>query len=344
MAGFPNLTLMAEMFENTAERLRANAALVRTLEEPAAKQKKKRRKQSQVCPLLELPNDVLVLVARALLFDDPQVDSQAVCRLVTSSKALQQLVRGDETVMKELKAAREMLTQLRLHELNVVVALEPKGAAPPFVPTNYKEFVLQPPTPVTKLVLIDAEWRIGFGLDDGAARGRAVARVLRVSASLRNLDLPQNDLGDAGVKEIAKALVVNRSLKRLNLFGNYVGDAGAKRIAKALKINNVLKNLELWGNDAIGEMGAEKLAKAMRCNTRLRYLAVDASIKRHASLRQCNGSACKDRWCWLHGLSRKEGKRIHASNLLLAGLLKCVRRLRRARLESLANEFGIAEN
>ena len=35
MAGFPNLTLMAEMFENTAERLRANAALVRTLEEPA---------------------------------------------------------------------------------------------------------------------------------------------------------------------------------------------------------------------------------------------------------------------------------------------------------------------
>ena len=45
-------------------------------------------------PRLELPPELLELVVRALLCDDPQADAQAVGRLATSSKALRQLVQA----------------------------------------------------------------------------------------------------------------------------------------------------------------------------------------------------------------------------------------------------------
>jgi len=70
-------------------------------------------------PLLELPPELLCLVARALLCDNQQADAQAVGRLAASSKALQELVRGSAAVVAELQAARKMLTHQRQHELFV---------------------------------------------------------------------------------------------------------------------------------------------------------------------------------------------------------------------------------
>ena len=69
--------------------------------------------------LLELPPELLGLVARALLCDDPQADAQAVGRLAASSEALRDLVRGSAAVVAELQAARKMLTHQRQHELFV---------------------------------------------------------------------------------------------------------------------------------------------------------------------------------------------------------------------------------
>ena len=95
--------------------------------------------------LLELPPELLGLVARALLCDDPQADAQAVGRLAASSKALRDLVRGSAAVVAELQAARKMLTLQRQHELFVAAGRLGAGAAFPFDPSDYKQVAQQLP-------------------------------------------------------------------------------------------------------------------------------------------------------------------------------------------------------
>ena len=163
------------------------------------------------CPP-QLPDDELRLAAHALLVDNPHADSQALCRLFTSSKALQQRVRADGTLMKKLQAAREMLTQQRLHELKIKAGKLDQKAALPFVPSNYLQFCDQPPAPVTELNLnMCGTWRV-------TARGLAVARLLRVSGSLAYINLYNNIIGDAGAKALAAAVAASGSLALKDLY------------------------------------------------------------------------------------------------------------------------------
>ena len=87
--------------------------------------------------LASLPDELLGLVATAL--NDPQADTQNVCRLAAASKVLQQRVCGNATVVAELQAARAMLTAQRLHALKVTAKKLGEDAPFPFEPSKYKQ-------------------------------------------------------------------------------------------------------------------------------------------------------------------------------------------------------------
>ena len=214
----------------------------------------------------QLPDDELRLVAHALLVDNPQADSQALCRLFTSSKALQQRVRADGALMKKLQAAREMLTQQRLHELKKKAGKLDQTAALPFVPSNYLQFCVdQPPAPVTELNLdMCGTWRT-------TARGLAVARLLRVSGSLAYINLYNNIIGDAGAKALAAAVAASGSLAALDLNRNQIGDEGAKALAAAVAASGSLTSLDVRANK-IGDEGAKALANAVAASGSLATL------------------------------------------------------------------------
>ena len=107
----------------------------------------------------KLPEELLMRVVRTLLRDDPQ----AVCRLVSASRVLRQLLPGDSVEAAELRAARSLLTQQRLFELRVAAGLESEGGVPALVRSVSRQlsFVERgPPAPVTKLVLASNHgWR-----------------------------------------------------------------------------------------------------------------------------------------------------------------------------------------
>ena len=206
--------------------------------------------------LASLPDELLGLVATAL--DDPQADAQNACRLAASSKALQQRVCGNATVVAQLQAARTMLTAQRLHELKVAAKKLGKYAPFPFEPSNYKQLAPQLPAPVTQLNLGYSGWRVA----DGEARGRAVARLLRVSGSLATLELGGNTIGDVGAEEIAGAIRVSGSLAILDLGSNYIGDDGAKALAAGVAASGSLAKLRLGGNN-IGDEGAKADRKSV---------------------------------------------------------------------------------
>ena len=160
----------------------------------------------------KLPDELLMRVVRTLLRDDPQ----ALCRLTGSSKALRRLVRGDSAEAKELRAARALLTQQRLFELRVAAGLESEGGVPALVRSISRQlsFVERPaPAPVTGLDLSSSRWRVA----EGEARGRAVARFVRVSGSLVKLDLRNCGIGDEGAKALAAGVAASGSLVGLYL-------------------------------------------------------------------------------------------------------------------------------
>ena len=267
--------------------------------------------------LLELPPELLELVANALLCDDPhpQADAQAVCRLATSSKALrQQLVRGSDAVVAELQAARKMLTLQRQHELNVAAGR--LGADAAFDPSEYKQVAQQLPAPETTLDLAHCQWRVAAG----GERGRVVARLLRASGSLVELYLTSNSIGDEGAKAIAEALKSSGSLVELRLWGNQIGDEGAKALAAGVAASGSLAVLLLGGcgigdegakalaagiassgsmatlylgGNSIGDVGAKALAEAVKSSgsLALKTLYVEDKLLKHAEL----VAACKSK-------------------------------------------------
>ena len=113
---------------------------------------------------------------------------------------------GNATVVAQLQAARAMLTVQRLHELKVATKELGEDAPFPFEPSNYKQLAQQLPAPATQLDIGDSGWRVA----DGEARGRVVARLLRVSGSLATLRLGGNDIGD-GNKSATRARGRSRS-------------------------------------------------------------------------------------------------------------------------------------
>ena len=198
-------------------------------------------------------------VVRTLLRDDPQ----AVCRLVSASRVLRQLLTGDSVEAAELRAARSLLTQQRLFELRVAAGLESEGGVPALVRSVSRQlsFVARgPPAPVTKLDLThNRRWRVS----EGALRGRVVARFVRVSGSLARLYLGCNDIGDEGAKAIAAAVAASGSLTHLELYGNSIGDEGAKALAAAVAASGSLTFLELRYNN-IGNAAKQLLRDAVQ--------------------------------------------------------------------------------
>ena len=241
--------------------------------------------------LLELPPDLLGLVARALLCDDPQADAQAVGRLATSSKTLRQLVRGSAAVVAELQAARKMLTLQRQHALFVVAGRLEADAAFPFDPSDYKQVAQQLPAPETELKLMDSHWRVA-----GGERGRVAARLLRVSGALVKLDLFDCGIGDEGAMALAAGVAASDSLVELWLGDNSIGDEGAKALAAGVASSGSLTILNLAINK-IGDEGAKALAAGVASSGSLKSLWVPSAIEKHGEL----AAACRSRGAKLVG-------------------------------------------
>ena len=241
--------------------------------------------------LLELPPDLLGLVARALLCDDPQADAQAVGRLATSSKTLRQLVRGSAAVVAELQAARKMLTLQRQHELWVAAGILGADAAFPFDPSDYKQVAQQLPAPETELKLMDSHWRVA-----GGERGRVAARLLRVSGALVKLDLFDCGIGDEGAMALAAGVAASDSLVELWLGDNSIGDEGAKALAAGVASSGSLVTLNLAINK-IGDEGANALAAGVASSGSLKSLWVPSAIEKHGEL----AAACRSRGAKLVG-------------------------------------------
>ena len=221
-----------------------------------------------------LPDELQTRVARMLLRDEP-LDA---ARLLSSSRALRQLARGDGVEAAELRAARALATELRLSELRVLAGRPEVGDLPVMVPVLQRLLpsldappgsAWAPPEPVIELILRDALWRVA----DGDARGRAIARVLRVSSSLTTLDLTRSSIGHEGAKALAAGVAASRSLAALYLSGNQIGDEGAKALAAAVAASRSLAILFLSNNE-IGDEGAKPLAAGVAASSSLAELGL----------------------------------------------------------------------
>ena len=224
-------------------------------------------------------SEMLARVVRILLRYDPQ----AVCRFLCSSRFLQQLVREGSDETAELNAARSLLTQQRLHELRVAAGFE--GGILALAQSFSQQFsiaqrvekelkaagLVQSPGPTTVLDLRNRgrRWRV-----DGEARGQAVARFLRVSTVLKQLNVGDNKIGVDGAKAIGEALRVNTVLKELRLHNNSIGDEGAAAVADALRGNGALTRLDLYDN-FIGTEGAKAIGGGLQINGTLKKLFLE---------------------------------------------------------------------
>ena len=207
----------------------------------------------------KLPDELLMRVVRTLLRDDPQ----ALCRLMGASRALRRLVRGDSAEAAELRAARALLTQQRLFELRVAAGLESEGGVPALVRSISRQlsFVERPPpAPVTELDLRSSRWRVA----GDEARGRAVARFVRVSGSMATLHLGGNSMGNVGANALAEAVRVSGSLVTLVLEHNQIGNEGAQALAEAVSVSGSLVYLNLNYNDNIGNAAKQSLRDAVQ--------------------------------------------------------------------------------
>lgn len=111
--------------------------------------------------------------------------------------------------------------------------------------------------------------RLSLRFGDGGAAN--LSRVLRLSSTLRVLDVRDNRIGPPKVAHLAEALKQNRTLTALDLGMNCLGEAGAARLAEALKVNGTLEALSLQYN-ALGDGGLARLAEALEENESLAKL------------------------------------------------------------------------
>jgi len=105
----------------------------------------------------------------------------------------------------------------------------------------------------------------------GAAGARMISEALKTNTTLTELYLDRNNIGDSGARMISEALKTNTILTYLYLSANHIGDSGARMISDSLKTNTTLTELGLSGN-SIGETGARKISKALKTNTTLTKL------------------------------------------------------------------------
>lgn len=99
-----------------------------------------------------------------------------------------------------------------------------------------------------------------------------LAKLLKAK-QLVELDVYNNDFGDAGMYQIAGSLKDNKSLTSLDLGGNNVGADGMKALASAIKNCDTLRVLELSYNP-MGPEGAKAIAEVSKYDLQLETLKV----------------------------------------------------------------------
>lgn len=92
--------------------------------------------------------------------------------------------------------------------------------------------------------------------------------------NLNDVDLSDNNLGDAGTAILARALPSMSSLMCIQLGGNKIGDAGAASLEQALPSMKCLHQIVLGFNN-IGNAGAASLANALPSLTSLARLSLN---------------------------------------------------------------------
>ncbi len=75
-----------------------------------------------------------------------------------------------------------------------------------------------------------------------------ITRLQANDATLKEVNLTDNNIGDAGAYALAYALRYNKTLIKINLSGNNIGDSGASALATALVHNKTLTTIDLLGN------------------------------------------------------------------------------------------------
>ena len=112
------------------------------------------------------------------------------------------------------------------------------------------------------------------------------------SGSLKELQLFNNNIGDAGAKAIADAIGASGSLAWLDISYNNIGDEGAKALAAGISASGSLATLWLSNNE-IGAAGAKAIADAIGASgsLALKTLSVPSAIRNHAEL----VAACKSK-------------------------------------------------
>lgn len=91
------------------------------------------------------------------------------------------------------------------------------------------------------------------------------------NASLLEINVRANSLGQKGALGIAKGLFKNNALAVLHLRYNDIGDYGAKALAATLMHNTTLTEIDVARN-RIGFEGTEALMKSLTHNQTLRHL------------------------------------------------------------------------
>jgi Ran GTPase-activating protein (RanGAP) involved in mRNA processing and transport len=89
--------------------------------------------------------------------------------------------------------------------------------------------------------------------------------ALKVTKTLKSIDLCGCRVSKVGAKFLADALMVNRSLLSINLSSNNIDDEGAQCLAESFTMNQSLQNIQLSRNE-ITDVGATQLADAIEFN------------------------------------------------------------------------------
>ena len=101
-------------------------------------------------------------------------------------------------------------------------------------------------------------------------------RIRDNDASIQQLNISDDDIGDEGARCLADALKTNTSLQKLNISWTHIGDEGAQWLADTLKTNTTLQLLHI-SDDDIGAEGARYLADALKTNASLQNLNISAN-------------------------------------------------------------------
>ncbi|CAM5120000.1 unnamed protein product, partial [Eretmochelys imbricata] len=91
-----------------------------------------------------------------------------------------------------------------------------------------------------------------------------LAAVLTTSRSLTELNLGNNQMGEAGVRLLCEGLKhQNCKLQKLQLYACSVTDAACRDLAAVLTTSRSLTELSLWGNE-LGEAGVRLLCEGLK--------------------------------------------------------------------------------